>query len=74
MSTSALPAAQAEAKPPVSHETIDATGCGPAMKAALHLVLDGVRYREAAREVGLASHQASGDHSGAHVPPSGSRP
>jgi hypothetical protein len=41
----------------VTHETIDATQCGEKIKAALHLLLDGVPYRDAAREVGLASHQ-----------------
>jgi hypothetical protein len=44
-------------KPPVTHEAIDATGSGETMKAALYLVLDGTPYREAAHEVGLASHQ-----------------
>jgi len=57
-SSPSLPATSApNAKPPVTHEAIDATQCGPAMKAALHAVLDGVPYRDAAREVGLASHQ-----------------
>jgi hypothetical protein len=41
----------------VTHEGIDATGCGEKIKSALHLVLDGTPYRDAAREVGLASHQ-----------------
>jgi hypothetical protein len=49
------PPAQPNAKP--THEAIDATGHGEKIKAALHLVLDGTPYRDAAREVGLASHQ-----------------
>jgi hypothetical protein len=56
-STPALPALTPPAKPPVTHEAIDATGLGEKIKAALHLVLDGTPYRDAAREVGLATHQ-----------------
>jgi hypothetical protein len=41
----------------VTHETIDATGCGQEIKSALYLVLDGTPYRDAARKVGFASHQ-----------------
>ena len=41
----------------MTHESIDATGLGEKIKAALHLVLDGTPYRDAAREVGLASRQ-----------------
>jgi hypothetical protein len=65
--TPALPApasssfAQPPAKPLVTHEATDATGCGEKIKAALHLVLDGTPYREAASEVGLARRVPRGE-------------
>jgi len=56
-SAPALPALLPAERHSVTHEEIDATGYGPAMKAALYDVLIGMPYRDAAREAGLASHQ-----------------
>lgn len=56
--TPALPAPSAPPpRPPATHQEIDSRGFGEPMRKALHLVLDGTPYRDAAREVGLASHQ-----------------
>jgi len=57
LSSPALPAHSAPPRPPATHEEIDSRGFGEAMRKGLHLIRDGVPFRDAAREVGLASHQ-----------------
>jgi hypothetical protein len=47
---------QGESAPLIS-QAIDALPHGPRIKAGLKLILDGVPYRQAAAEAGLASHQ-----------------
>jgi hypothetical protein len=54
--TPALPTGQAT-KSPATREEIDAFECSDAIRAGLHLIRDGVVYREAEARDGLASHK-----------------